>query len=82
MTKAVDAKVEAVAREIFMMSWGGHMGLWHWPGDEPRPLSPRCFSDRGQMTLPVDDPSAPKNGEAAEELRMIARRLLAAAEAA
>lgn len=73
-----EAQIEAAARAMFYLSWGAKFGVYHWPGDAPKPcLDPHS---EGAMTVSADDPSAPGNGKGPDELRAIAQRVLEAAE--
>lgn len=77
-----EAQIEAAAREMFYMSWGAALGLYHWPGDEPRPVKPRLLGAEDDETIPADDASAPGDGHGPRKLREIARAALLAAEQA
>lgn len=78
---ASKAQIEAAARVMFYNSFGGALGLYHWPGDAARPL-PRsvCLFDDDGHTEPADSPNAPGGGKQPDRLREIAREMLEAAE--
>lgn len=78
---ATDKQIEAAAREMFSLSWGAQLGLYHWPGDEPQAIPIGVRNSCGDMTLPADDPIVPGGGAAPDKLRKMATQILDAAEA-
>lgn len=76
--KPEELAVEVIARAMFERSFGYQLGLYHWPGDEPRRVRCEHFETDGvEMTIPADHPDAPGGGAGPETLREIARGIVA-----
>ena len=78
---ATAKQIEAAAREMFGLSFGASLGVYHWPGDNPRPVTFRPWK-RNAVTISADDPCAPDGGNGPDKLRKMAKQILTAAEAA